>query len=252
MAGHSHWKGIQHKKALVDAKRGKLYSKLARLVTVAARAGGGDPDMNAKLALAVSKARAANMTKDAIERAIKKGTGELEGVHYEELAYEGYGPGGVALIVEALTDNRARTAGEIRKIFEKRGGTFGAPGSVAWQFEVKGVVAVGAEGADEEKLMELVVASDGEDLRRVDDQFHAICEPRAVDALRAAIEGAGFAVASAEPAHLPKTTVPVEGAAAEKLMGLIDDLDDHDDVQKVHANYEIKPEELARLAAAAG
>ncbi len=248
MAGHSHWAGIKHKKALTDAKRGKLFSKLARLIIVAARNGGGDPDSNLKLKYAIEKAKGANMTKDSIERAVKKGTGELDGVSLEELVYEGYGPGGVALLIEALTDNRKRTASQVRGILEKRGASLAEPGAVAWQFELKGVVTLPAEGVDEEALMEVVMEEEAEDMRIEEGMVVITCDPRGLEPVRIALEAAEYSVGGADLQYLPKSTIPVEGKAAEKLFALLDALEDDEDVQKVHSNMDIDAEELARLA----
>ncbi len=252
MAGHSHWAGIKHKKALTDAKRGKLFSKVARLIIVAARSGGGDIETNLRLKYAIDKARAANMTNVAITRAVKKGTGELEGEALVELMYEGYAPGGIALLIEALTDNRNRSASTIRGILDKRGAAMAEPGAVAWQFEQKGVVTIPAEGLEEEALMEIVMEAEAEDFRQEGDRFIITCEPRALELVRQALTEASITIDSADLSYVPKMTVPVAGKTAEKLFALLDALEDDEDVQKVHSNLEITPEELARIAAASG
>ena len=238
MAGHSHSANIAYRKAAVDGKKGKLFSKLAKLIIVAARTGGGDPATNLALKYSVEKARAANMTRDAIERAIKKGTGELAGETYDSLMYEGYGPGGAAILAEILTDKRSRTAPELRKVFELNGGTMAEPGAVAWQFEQKGVVAVPADSVEEGALMELALEHCASDLERDGDVWLVLSDAKSFERVRGAIERAGVKVESAEVTFVPKVTIPVEGAMAEALRGLIEALDDHDDVQRVYVNVE--------------
>lgn len=239
MAGHSHWAGIKHKKAIIDAKRGKVFSKCSKAIIVAARSGGGDPGTNLSLKYAIDKAKAANMTRDAIERAIKKGTGELEGTSYEALMYEGYGPGGVAVLVEILTDNRNRTAAELRKLFEKRNATLAEPGAVAWQFEQKGQVLVAAEGADEEALMELALEAGADDFGAEGDSYQVLSDPKLFEAVRKAISDADFTVESGEVTFIPSQTVPVDAKTGKKLLDFLEVLDDHDDVQRLHANVEL-------------
>jgi YebC/PmpR family DNA-binding regulatory protein len=236
MAGHSHSANIAYRKALVDGKKGKLFSKLAKLIMVAARTGGGDPAMNLPLKYAIEKARAANMTRDAIERAVKKGTGENAGETYDSLMYEGYGPGGVAILAEILTDKRSRTAPELRKLFEINGGTMAEPGAVAWQFEQKGSVALPMTAIEEGALMELVLEQGAHDLRQDGEQWIVLSDVKSFEGVRGAIERAGLTVDSAEVTFVPKMTIPVEGRSAEALRGLIEALDDHDDVQRVHMN----------------
>ncbi len=244
MAGHSKWASIKHKKAATDAKRGKLFTKLARAITVAAREGGGDPAGNHPLAAAIEKARGYSMPKDNIQRAIDRGTGEGEAGAIERVVYEGYGPGGAAVLVDALTDNRNRTGAEVRNIFDKQGGSLGEPGSVAWQFEKKGVVIVDGERYGEDDLMPAIDAG-AEDVAVDDDALKVTSEPAALPAVRAALEAAGIEVESAELAMEPKTVVEVtETGEARRLVRLIDALDDHDDVDEVHANFDIPAELL--------
>jgi YebC/PmpR family DNA-binding regulatory protein len=247
MAGHSHWAGIKHKKAIVDAKRGRLWSKLARAIIAAARAGGGDPDANLKLKYAIDKAKAANMPKDTIAKAVARGTGELEGESLEEIVYEGYGPAGVAVMLEVLTDNRNRTVGEVRKIFEKRGGNMGTSGCVAWQFEQKTQVRVSKDVADEDTVMEAVLDAGVDDIEDLGDE-HLVTGPTDAyqDTLKA-LEKAGIEWLGAEVSYVPTSTVPVEGDAARKVLNLMEDLEDHDDVQNAYANFDIDDDVLAEL-----
>jgi YebC/PmpR family DNA-binding regulatory protein len=248
MAGHSKWAGIKHKKAIVDARRGKLFTKLARAITVAAKEGGGDVEGNPALALAVQKARDASMPKDNIERAIAKGTGEgADADALEAVMYEGYGPGGVAILVEALTDNRNRTGSEIRHAFNKHGGNLGEPGSVAYLFDKKGVVVVDGERYSEDDLMPAVDAG-AEDIVRDDDMFEVITEPTDLAAVRAALVEGGIAVEEAQVMQRPKTLVPLDEDGAVKLMKLIDTLEELDDTDTVHANFDVDAEILERVA----
>lgn len=240
MSGHSHWSGIKHKKAIVDAKRGKLWSKIARIIIVAAKSGGGDPAANLSLRYAIEKAKEANMPKDTIEKAIKKGTGELGGVHYEEVLYEGYGPGGVAIMVEGLTDNRNRTAPEIKKIFERRGGSMGASGCVGWMFSKKGLITVSTSAANEDELMELALSAGADDLQNTGDLYEITCEPGAYDELKKVLEGKQVPLVSAELSMVPQNTVPIQDEdTARKVLGMLEDFEDHDDVQNVYANFDI-------------
>jgi YebC/PmpR family DNA-binding regulatory protein len=250
MAGHSKWAGIKHKKAIVDARRGKLFTKLARAITVAAKEGGGDPDGNPALALAVQKAKDASMPKDNIERAIQRGTGEGADVEaFEAVLYEGYGPGGVALLVEALTDNRNRTGSEVRHAFSKHGGNLGEPGSVAYLFDKKGVIVVeAATGASEDDLI-VAIDAGAEDIVADEDGFEVVTAPADLAAVRAALDDAGIAFASAEVTQQPKTRVEIDEATAAKLLRLIDTLEDNDDVGEVHANFEAAADVLERVAA---
>ena len=248
MAGHSKWAGIKHKKAIVDARRGKLFTKLARAITVAAKEGGGDVDGNPALSLAVQKAKDASMPKDNIERAIQKGVGAgADAESYEAVLYEGYGPGGVALLIEALTDNRNRTGAEVRHLLGKHGGSLGEPGSVSYLFDKKGVIVVDAERYSEDDLMAAIDAG-AEDIAMDDDVFEVITEPGTLAAVRAALDEAGIAVENAEVAQRPKTLVPLDEEGATKLMRLIDALEDLDDVDAVHANFDVPADVLERVA----
>jgi YebC/PmpR family DNA-binding regulatory protein len=248
MAGHSKWAGIKHKKAIVDARRGKLFTKLARAITVAAKDGGGDVEGNPALALAVQKARDASMPKDNIERAIAKGTGEgADAQALEAVTYEGYGPGGVAILVEALTDNRNRTGADMRHIFGRHGGNLGEPGSVAYLFEKKGVVVVDGERYSEDDLMPAIDAG-AEDIAMDADVYEVLCEPADLPTVRAALADAGVEVEEAQVAQRPKSLVPVDEAGAVRLMRLIDALEDQDDVDAVHSNFDVDAEVLERVA----
>jgi YebC/PmpR family DNA-binding regulatory protein len=244
MAGHSKWASIKHKKAATDAKRGKLFTKLARAITVAARDGGGDPAGNHPLAAAIEKARGYSMPKDNIQRAIDRGTGEGDARAIERVVYEGYGPGGAAVLVEALTDNRNRTGAEIRHAFDRHNGGLGEPGSVAWQFEKKGVVLVDAARYSEDDLMAAIDAG-AEDVVADDDTLRVVSDPASLTAVREALEDSGVEIESAELAMEPKATVEVsDPVEARGLVRLIDALDDHDDVDEVHANFDIPAELL--------
>jgi YebC/PmpR family DNA-binding regulatory protein len=251
LSGHSKWSSIKHKKGAADAKRGKLFSKLARSIIVAAKEGGGDPANNLALQNAIEKAKSYSMPKDNIERAIAKGSGDgADSNAFEAIVYEGYGPEGVAVIAEALTDNKNRTASDVRHTFAKFGGNLGTSGAVAWQFERRGVVLVAAAGVDEDELF--LAAADGgaEDLEQDGETFQVTSAPEALAAVREAIEGAGFTIESAELAMLPKTTVAIDDEGkARQLMRLIDALEDNDDVQEVYANFDI-PEQVLEAATA--
>ena len=248
MAGHSKWAGIKHKKAIVDARRGKLFTKLTRAITVAAKEGGGDPEGNPALALAIAKARDASMPKDNIERAVAKGTGAgADAEAYENVLYEGYGPGGVALLIEALTDNRNRTGAEVRHILGKHGGSLGEPGSVGYLFEKRGVIVVDAERYSEDDLLPAIEAG-ALDIGVDDDVFEVITEPSEFQAVRAALEDAGIELQSAEVTQQPTTRVPLDEEQATKLIRLIDALEDNDDVGDVHANFDVDAEVLERVA----
>jgi YebC/PmpR family DNA-binding regulatory protein len=248
MAGHSKWAGIKHRKAIVDARRGKLFTKLARAITVAAKEGGGDPEGNPALALAVQKARDASMPKENIERAIAKGTGEgADAEALETVLYEGYGPGGVALLVEALTDNRNRTGSEVRHLFSKHNGNLGEPGSVAYLFDKRGVIVVDATRWSEDDLL-VAIEAGALDVSVDDDVFEILTEPGDLTAVRAALEDAGVELESAEVAQHPKTRVPVDEETANKLMRLIDALEDNDDVGEVHGNFDMDAAVLERAA----
>lgn len=239
MAGHSHWARIKHKKAVVDHRRGRLWSKLARHIIMAARAGGGNPSDNLSLRYAIDKAKAANMPNDTIDRAIKRGTGELEGAAYQEIVYEGYGPGGVALLVEALTDNPHRTAPEVRKIFEVNGGNLGASNCVAWLFRKKGIITLNAADTTEDALMELALESGADDVIQDDDVFEIITEPAAFEKVRAALSDKGLKPQSAELSMIPSSTIPISGEPAQRVLRLIEALEEHDDVQNVYANFDM-------------
>lgn len=245
MAGHSAWKNIKHKKAAADARRGKLWSKAARLIIVAARSGGGDPDTNLALRYAIDDAKAVNMPKDTIEKAIKKGTGELQAESYESVIYEGYGPGGVAILLEILTDNRNRTAPEIKGIFDRHGGNLGTSGCVAYLFQPKGLVTLPRSAGDEDAIMAAVLDAGAEDVQQAAEAWVVTCDVSDLHAVRKACEAAGLTVESAELTMAPTTTVAVSGDAAQKLLNLVEALEDHDDVQKVHANFEVPDEQLA-------
>ncbi|HEX6388622.1 MAG TPA: YebC/PmpR family DNA-binding transcriptional regulator [Solirubrobacteraceae bacterium] len=248
MAGHSKWAGIKHKKAIVDARRGKLFTKLARAITTAAKAGGGDPTGNPALALAIQKAKDASMPKDNIERAIAKGTGAgADAENFEDVLYEGYGPGGVALLIEALTDNRNRTGSDVRHILSKHGGTLGEPGSVAYLFDKKGVLVVSAEQYSEDDLMAAIEAG-AEDIELDEDMYEVLTDPSDFQAVRAALEAAGVELQSADVTQRPKTRVELDEDTLTKLMKLVDALDDNDDVGEVHANFEADAEVLERVA----
>jgi YebC/PmpR family DNA-binding regulatory protein len=249
MAGHSKWASIKHKKAVVDQRRGAQFTKLARAIQVAAREGGGDPDSNAALALAVQKAKDASMPKDNIERAIAKGTGAgADADAIQTVVYEGYGPGGVAVLVEALTDNRNRTGSEVRNVFSKSGGNLGEPGSVAWQFEKKGIVVVDAERYGEDDLMPAIEAG-AEDISGDEGVWEVVAEPADLTAVREALADAGVELQSAELTMRPTTRVQVEEGDVGKLMRLLEQLEDHDDVNAVHANFDVDAAVLERVAA---
>jgi YebC/PmpR family DNA-binding regulatory protein len=250
MSGHSKWSSIKHKKGAADAKRGKLFSKLSRAIIVAAKEGGGDPSGNLALQNAIEKARSYSMPKDNIDRAIAKGTGEAgDGAAFETVVYEGYAADGVAVLVETLTDNRNRTAADVRHAFSKHGGSLGTTGSVAWLFERQGVVVVPAEGVDEDELTLAAAEGGAEDVERDGDVFQITSAPEHLSAVRTAIEAAGFTIESADSAMLPKTTVEVaDEATARKVMKLIDVLEDNDDVQEVYANFDIPEQVLEAVA----
>jgi YebC/PmpR family DNA-binding regulatory protein len=248
MSGHSKWSTIKHKKAAADAKRGQLFTRLIKELTVAARIGGGEIESNPRLRSAVTAARAANMPADNIKRAILKGTGELPGTTYEDVSYEGYATGGVAVFVETLTDNRMRTTPEIRHLFTKHGGSLAEPNSVAWMFEKRGHLAVGASaGVDEDRLMELVLEAGADDLRRDGERFEVSTSPESFHAVQKAFEDAGIPTESAALVMEPKNTVALEGKKAEQCLRLLEALQDHDDVQNVYANLEVQDGEAAGL-----
>lgn len=246
MAGHSKWKQIKHYKAAADAKRGAQFTKLIREITVAAKQGGGDPAGNPRLRTAIENARAASMPKENIERAIKKGTGELEGVQYSEVMYEGFGPGGVALMIQAVTDNPTRTVAEIRHKLSRGGGNLGATNSVAWMFDRRGQIYVDAASSEEDAVLEGALEAGAEDVRREDEQFIVTTDPATVHTVRTALETKGIRVVESEIAWIPKTTVRVEGRTAESLVKLLEELEELDDVQKVDANFDMDVADMAR------
>lgn len=250
MAGHSRWAQIKRKKAKQDLQRGKLFSKLIREITTAARIGGGDIRGNMRLKAAVEEARAVNMPADTIRRAILKGTGELPGETYEEVTYEGYGPGGVAILVKVLTDNKNRTAPEIRHTFTRFGGTMAEVGAVGWMFARRGLIQVDAAGVDEDGLLALVLDAGATDLRRGDGTFEITTEPPDLEKVRRALEEHGIAIQSAEVTYVPQTTVRVEGKEAQQVLRLVEGLEELDDVQRVYANFDIPDEVLEAQGAA--
>ncbi len=247
MSGHNKWASIKHKKGANDAKRGKIFTKLIKEITVAARLGGGDPTGNPRLRAAILAARAENMPKDNIERGIKKGTGELEGVNYEESVYEGYGPGGAAVLVESLSDNKNRSVADIRHIFSKNGGSLGSSGCVAWMFKKKGYIALDRNAVDEETLMEKALDAGAEDVREDESSFEVITAPEEFEAVKTAIDELEVAYISAEVTMLPQNTTSLTGKEAEQMIRLMDMLEDCDDVQKVYTNADI-PQELVGSA----
>jgi YebC/PmpR family DNA-binding regulatory protein len=249
MSGHSKWASIKHKKAKVDATRGRVFTKLIREISVAARVGGGDINGNPRLRTAVLAAKAVNMPADNIDRAIKKGTGELEGVTYEEIVYEGYGPAGVAVLLEVMTDNKNRTVGEVRKAFSRHGGNLGESGCVNFLFEKKGHIAVDASKVEEDRLMGIALDAGADDLRREEDLFVVTTAPRDFEKVRETLVKNGIQPATAEITMLPKSTVKLEGKAAEQMIKLMEELEEHDDVQHVYANFDIPEEVLAALTA---
>lgn len=247
MSGHSKWSTIKHKKAAKDAKKGKIFTKLIKEITVAARMGGGDINANPRLRTAVLTARGNSMPNENIERAIKKGTGELEGVTYEEIQYEGYGPGGAAIIAQVLTDNKNRTVSEIRRLFTKHGGNMGETGCVSWMFDNKGLIAIEKSQVDEERLMGIVLEAGAEDVREEDEIFEVVTSPEAFAAVKDSLDHEKIAVASAQVTLMPKNTVDVDAKHVEQILKLTEELEDHDDVQSVSANFNI-PTELMEKA----
>jgi YebC/PmpR family DNA-binding regulatory protein len=249
MSGHSKWSTIKHKKAATDARRGKLFTKLIRELTSAARAGGGEVESNPRLRTAVAAAKNANMPGDTIERAIKKGTGDLEGEVYEEVVYEGYGAGGVAVLVDVLTDNKNRTVAEVRHLFSKHGGSLGEHGCAAHVFDRKGFITMEASQIEEDDLFELVADAGGDDIQADGDIYEIYTEPEAFEAVRMAIEERGLTIDLAEVTMVPQTTVELEGKQAEQVLRFLDALDDNDDVRKAYANFDISDEVMAELSA---
>lgn len=249
MSGHSKWSTIKHKKAATDARRGKLFTKLIRELTSAAKAGGGDANTNPRLRTAVAAAKNANMPADTIQRAIKKGTGELPGEVYEEVTYEGYGAGGVAILVDVLTDNRNRTVAEIRHLFNKNGGNLGENGCVAWMFERTGLITVDVHQIDEDTLLELVLEAGGDDVKVEEEVYEIRTSPETFDEVRTALESRNLRLGVAEITMLPQNTVHIEGKQAEQIVRLMDALEEHDDIQKAYANFDIPDAVLAELTA---
>lgn len=247
MSGHSKWSTIKHKKGRADARRGKLFSKLIKEITIAARHGGGDIDGNPRLRTAVYKAKESNMPADNIDRAIKKGTGEIEGVTYEEMTYEGYGPSGVAVMVETVTDNKNRTTAEVRHLFSKYGGNLGENGCVSWLFDSKGIIVIDKEEYDEDTIMEIALEAGADDIDTEGSAYEIITEFTDFDAVKKAFDEKNIKTIEAEITKTPQTTVALTGKPAQTMLKLMDMLDDHDDVQKVYANFEISEEEMARI-----
>jgi YebC/PmpR family DNA-binding regulatory protein len=248
MSGHSKWSTIKRKKGAADAKRGKLFTKLIKEISIAARLGGGDPTGNSRLRVAIAAAKAENMPKENIERAIKKGTGELEGASYEEATYEGYGPGGVAVMVEVLTDNRNRTISEIRHSFSRHNGNLGESGCVSWMFNLKGLMLFDQDTVDEERLIEVVLDAGAEDVRERDREFEVIMDPAAYEEVKRAVKDAGLEYSFAEVTMIPQSTVRLQGREAEQMLRLMEGLEDSDDIQRVYANFDIPDEVMERLA----
>jgi YebC/PmpR family DNA-binding regulatory protein len=249
MSGHSHWAGIKYKKAAADAKRGKVWSKLSRMIIVAAKNGGGDPAANLSLRYAIDKAKAANMPKDTIEKAIKKGTGEIEGISFEEVLYEGYGPGGVAIMVQALTDNRNRTTPEIKRAFERHGGSLGTSGCVNWMFNKKGLITVSTSEADEDELLEIALAAGADDMENTGRVYEITCEPSVYEELKKTLKDKEIPTEVVEISMVPQNTVPVNDAdTARRIVSLMESLEDHDDVQNTFSNFDIPDEIMAGIA----
>jgi len=248
MSGYSKWSTIKHKKAAKDAKKGKLFTKLIKEITVAARMGGGDVNSNPRLRTAVMAAKAASMPNDNIDRAIKKGTGDLEGVSYEEIQYEGYGPGGAAILAQVLTDNKNRTVSEIRHLFSKHGGNLGEAGCVAWMFDKKGLITVEKSQIDEERLLGIVLEAGAEDVREEEEMFEVVTRPEDFDTVKEKLESASVSLASAQITMVPKNTVALDGRHVEQILKLTEELEDHDDVQSVSANFDIPSEFLEKAS----
>ena len=249
MSGHSHWSSIKHKKGAADAKRGKVWSKVARMIIMAAKKGGGDPNGNLSLRYAIDKAKSVSMPKDTIEKAIKKATGEGVAVNFEEMVYEGYGPKGVAIMVDVLTDNRARTASEIKKIFERHGGALGATGCVGWMFHKKGLITVKTEAVKEDDLMELALGSGAEDMRDIGGLYEITCLPAAFEGLKKALEAKSIPMEVAEVSMIPANEIPINDAeTARKIIGLMDEFEDCEDVQNAYANFNIPDDIMAKAS----
>ena len=245
MSGHSKWHSIKHKKAATDAKRGKMFTKLIKEITVAARMGGGDPEANARLRKAISDAKGMNMPADNIKRAVMKGTGELAGSSIEEISYEGYGPGGVAVMVEVLTDNRNRTVSELRHVFDKYGGNLGENGCVAWMFTKRGYILIPIQGLGEDDAMNVAIEAGADDFSTQGENYEIMTAPESFDGVLAELKGKGLEPTTAEVSMVPQNYVKLEGRPAQQMIKLMDALEDHDDVQNVHANFDIEESELA-------
>jgi len=247
MAGHSKWANIKHRKARSDAKRGKVFTRIAKELTIAARDGGGDPDANSRLRLVVQQARAANMPNDNIDRAIRRGTGELEGVNYEEIMLEGYGPGGIGILIECVTDNRNRSVSEVRHILTRHGGSMADAGSVAWNFERKSVISIARNDMSEDDVLLAVIDAGAEDVKEEEDTFEVFASPEKFDAVREAIENVGYEIKEARMSFIPNQSVELNGRDAATALKLLDSLDDSDEVQSIFSNLEVDDEELANL-----
>ncbi|GFO68293.1 putative transcriptional regulatory protein [Geomonas limicola] len=246
MSGHNKWSTIKHKKGAADAKRGKVFTKIIKEITVAAKLGGGDPDGNPRLRTAIDKAKAENMPKDNVERAIKKGVGGMEGVNYEETTYEGYGPGGTAVLVEVMTDNRNRTVSDVRSIFSKCNGNMGESGCVSWLFDKKGLL-VFPKSTDFDKLFEAAIEAGADDVADEDEQYEVLTDPTAFHEVKTALEAAGFKPENSEITMIPQTMVKLDGKNAENMLKLMDRLEDNDDVQNVYANFDISAEDMEKM-----
>ena len=244
MSGHSKWHSIKHKKGAADAKRGKIFTRIAREITVAARDGGGDPDMNARLRKAVSDAKSANMPNDNIDRAIKRGTGEIEGISYDEITYEAYGPGGVAIMIEAMTDNRNRTVAELRHLLSKNNGNLGESGSVSWMFDRKGYFVVPKDQRSEDELFDIVIEAGADDLNDDNGSFEIFTDQDAYEQVKKALDAAGIALQVSEISMIPQNYIKLEGSDAQQMVKLYEAIDDHDDVQNVYANFDIDESEI--------
>ncbi len=248
MSGHSKWSTIKHKKGAADAKRGKIFTKLIKEITVAARMGGGDPEGNPRLRTAIAAARAENMPKENIERGIKKGSGELEGVSYEEASYDGYGPGGAAVLVDCLTDNKNRSVADIKHIFERHGGNLGEPGCVTWIFEQRGLIVFEKDKVDEEQLIDLALEAGAEDVKEEETEFEVVTAPSDFETVKKAIDDAGFPYTLAEVTKIPKNTVKIEGKKAQQMMNLMQAIEDHDDVSHVYSNFDIADDVMEAMS----
>ena len=248
MSGHSKWSSIKHKKGAADAKRGKTFTKLIKEITVAARMGGGDPEGNPRLRTAIAAAKAENMPKENIERGIKKGSGELEGVSYEEASYDGYGPGGAAVLVDCLTDNKNRSVADIKHIFERHGGNLGEPGCVTWIFEQRGLIVFEKDKVDEEQLIDLALEAGAEDVKEEETEFEVVTAPSNFETVKKAIDDAGFPYTLAEVTKIPKNTVKIEGKKAQQMINLMQAIEDHDDVSHVYSNFDIADDVMEAMS----